>query len=126
MPFTFRNSIITKAKSYMKNGLKQVKLACPQPTPISHLGDCEWKGLWRSMVKNPNSPRNRFRHQKTVRNERSLLRVRQEAYTRFKSEGAGDHLALVKAINFVGLADTSSKQRKSRHKRTRTKRTKRG
>jgi hypothetical protein len=69
-------------------------------------------------VKNPNSASNRFRYQKIVNNERSLLKVRQEAFTKFKSEGAGDHLALVKAINFVGLADTSPKRNhKSRHRK---------
>ena len=78
------------------------------------------EGLWRLMVKNPNSPNNRFRHQKIVNNEQSLLRVRQEAYTRFKSEGAGDHLALVKAINFVGIADTSPKRNnRSRRRKNR-------
>ena len=100
----------------MKNGSNLMRLDLQPETLDFHLGVSKRKGLWRLMVKNPNSPNNRFRHQKIVNNEESLLRVRQEAYTRFKSEGAGDHLALVKAINFVGIADTSPK-RKNRSRR---------
>ena len=71
-------------------------------------------------MKNPNSPNNRFRHEKIVKDKESLLRVRQEIYTKSKSEGDGDHLALVKAINFVGLADTSPKRNhRSRRKKNR-------
>ena len=110
MPFHNLNSIITKVIFYTKNGSNLMRLDLQPETLDFHLGVSKKKGLWRSMVKNPNSPNNRFRHQKIVNNERSLLKVRQEAFTRFKSEGAGDHLALVKAINFVGIADTSPKR----------------
>ena len=119
MPFHNLNSIIKKVMFYMKNGSNLMRLESQPEIRDFHFGESKRKGLWRLMVKNPNSASNRFRHQKIVKNEQSLLRVRQEAYTRFKSEGAGDHLALVKAINFVGIADTSPKRNHRSRRRKR-------
>ena len=119
MPFHNLNSIITKVIFYTKNGSNLMRLESQPETLDFHLGVSKRKGLWRLMVKNPNSASNRFRYQKTVNNERSLLKVRQEAFTKFKSEGAGDHLALVKAINFVGIADTSPKRNHRSRRRKR-------
>ena len=68
--------------------------------------------------KDPNRRNNRFKPEVTVKSLKELLEVRQEHYMKLKSEGVGDHPALVQAINFVAIADTSkSSAKRSRRKK---------
>lgn len=70
------------------------------------------------MARNPNSTRNRFKPQITVKDEESMLKVREEIFTKLKSEGVGDHSALVQAINSVAIVGTSQRQKRKRsHKK---------
>ena len=67
--------------------------------------------------KDPNRQNNRFKPELTVGSFAELLKVRQERYTKLKSEGMGDHPALVQAINFAVIADTSkNSSKRSRRK----------
>jgi hypothetical protein len=68
--------------------------------------------------KDPNRQSNRFKPEVTVKSLKELLKVRQEHYMKLKSKGVGDHPALVQAINFVAIADTSkSSSKRSRRKK---------
>lgn len=68
--------------------------------------------------KDPNRQNNRFKPEVTVKSLKELLEVRQEHYMKLRSEGVGDHPALVRAINFVAIADTSkSLVKRSRRKK---------
>ena len=69
--------------------------------------------------KDPNRQSNRFKFQMVVKDFEELLKVREAHYTKLKSEGVGDHPALVQAINFVEIADTSKKSAKRNQSRRR-------
>lgn len=67
--------------------------------------------------KDPNRQNNRFKPEVIVKSFDELLKVRKEQYTKLRSEGMGDHPALVQAINFVAIADTSqNSSKRSRRK----------
>ena len=67
--------------------------------------------------KDPNRQNNRFKPEVIVKSFDEMLKVRKEQYTKLRSEGMGDHSALVQAINFVAIADTSQNSlKRSRRK----------
>ena len=64
--------------------------------------------------KDPNRKSNHHKFGKIV-SRHDLPRARQEAYNRFKREGDTEHMALVRTLNFVGVRDSKSNEK--RHKR---------